>query len=935
MRKLSMRQLWSMCARLALRRPGAVMVAAGLGVCLSVWLSATRLEFHTSRLDLVSSENRYKQLHQAHSREFETVAQGVIVVIRGRDPERAKAFATALGQRWEVDPTIEKVLYRLSLETLRDKGLFYLSLDALAQLQARLRQAHDMLVTFADQPTLPHLFALINREITEALVDYVFTGFLTDEDEPPIAADLGFLRDLLRQLNAQLEAPGALPSPWETWLAADAQGMSHDGFLWSDDRQLLFVLATPRADAGDFDQFRLAAQRIRQDIQELRRAYPDLEVGLTGEDMLEFDEMAAAQRDMGLATVISLVGVACLFIAFFRGVVRPGLAIATLVIGIAWSLGFTTLAVGHLNIFTIAFGPMLVGLGIDYGIHLLTRYEAERRAGRSLQAALEATLSGTGAGLASAALTTAAAFYSLAYADFLGLRELGVITGSGLLLILVATLTVLPALLVLDERRRRMPTAAAAAAQGERAGYLAPLYRYPRATLAVSALLAGLSLLELGHVDTDFNLLRLQSQDSEAVVWAQRMFESSKRSVLVAELAAASLGEVQRKVAALQRFPVVERVDSPLAVLPEAQDRQLALLAELRPLIADVELRPTAASFDLDAFRGILQRLAAKLGEDAEMAQPSADGLAAQAREVRQLIEELLRRLEQLGSAAATQALSAFQRQLQDDVAAKLALLRRQLHATPVTLADLPPELRARYIGKTGRYRLFVFPSENVWDYPALSRFVEALQTVDAKAIGTPVANSEYIRTIQKGYEAAGFYALCGILLLAFLTFRSAQATLLALVPLGIGAIWTVGLMAWFDVRFNMANLLFIPLIIGMGIDNGIHVVHRFLAERANGVSVPLARSTGKAITLSSLTTIVGFGSLMVSGHHGIHSLGLLVTLGVGSVLAASLTTLPSLLTLLGSGGGAPVQAPRRRDRLPMMHDAIGQGRPSSSLSNP
>jgi hypothetical protein len=157
-----------------------------------------------------------------------------------------------------------------------------------------------------------------------------------------------------------------------------------------------------------------------------------------------------------------------------------------------------------------------------------------------------------------------------------------------------------------------------------------------------------------------------------------------------------------------------------------------------------------------------------------------------------------------------------------------------------------------------------------------------------------------------------------GIVFLALLMFRGALATVLALVPLVVGSVWTLGLMALFGVQFNMANLLFVPLIIGIGIDNGVHIVHSFRAtEKDGGESVPLARSTGKAVTLAALTAIVGFGSLMISSHRGIYSLGLLVSLGVGSVLLASLTTLPSLLAIFGSAGGR--QAVSRTYRAPAL----------------
>jgi uncharacterized protein len=462
--------------------------------------------------------------------------------------------------------------------------------------------------------------------------------------------------------------------------------------------------------------------------------------------------------------------------------------------------------------------------------------------------------------------------------------------------------------LVLEERWRtaRTPIPKTLHA-GSSAGHVACLYRYPRATLTASAFFVMLSLLALGKVGTDFNLLGLQSEHNESVIWAQRIFESTRRSVLMGELMANSLEEVERKVVALSRLSSVQKVDSILSVLPQDQERKRTLMRELQPILADINLQhPEPQAVDIAALRTTLERLNAKLGVDEAPAQPSAAETSRQdLREVQQLIERFLHRTQQMPPTESQEALVTLQRELYRDLGDKLAILRRNLEAEPLTMQDLPHELQARYIGKTGKFRLFVFPAENVWEPQPLARFVRDLQTVEADALGAPVTNFEYMETIKEGYNKASIYAMGGIVFLALLMFRGALATVLALVPLVVGSVWTLGLMALFGVQFNMANLLFVPLIIGIGIDNGVHIVHSFRAtEKDEGESVPLARSTGKAVTLAALTAIVGFGSLMISSHRGIYSLGLLVSLGVGSVLLASLTTLPSLLAIFGSVAG-------------------------------
>ena len=298
------------------------------------------------------------------------------------------------------------MLYRIDLEPLKDRALWYLAPDQLATLHRELAAHQDQLAALAGARSLHDLFGRINQEITTALVGRVFTGFLEDEDPDAKPPDFTLVLTLLRELSAWLDGARTYRSPWAAALAGQASLPPRDGYLWSDDRRILFVLADPQRSATEFNRFATAIEGIRDDIRDLQRAYPGIEVGLTGRAVIEADEMGAAQRDMTLATVVSVLGVAALFVAFFKGLVRPAIATLTLALGLCWSMGFAALTVGHLNILTIVFVPMLVGLG-DHSIHFIARFEEERAARRSLAAALRRTFSGTGIGIVAAAGTTA------------------------------------------------------------------------------------------------------------------------------------------------------------------------------------------------------------------------------------------------------------------------------------------------------------------------------------------------------------------------------------------------------------------------------------------------------------------------------------------------------------------------------------------------
>jgi uncharacterized protein len=902
--KGSMHTLSYRFAGIILRHPCGILLAAALAGILSLLVTATHLRFQTNRLDLIASGNHYRQLGEAYDREFEDLPGDVIVVIRGDRPEAAKAFATALAQRWATNPNIDQVLYRINVDALKQKALLYLSSDDLMALRQKLQDHQAFLEELAASPTLQNLLALINREMSTALVGHVFTGFLQEDHQAHDPPDLSLLVALLQQMNRALDDPHAYQSPWASVFAKDMENSVQDGFLWSEDKQLLFVLVQPKREDGEFNRFEKAVQQIRADVSELRKAHPGVEVGITGKSVLDADEMAVAARDTGRATLLSVVGVMLLYFGLFKGVVRPLLALVALLIGICWALGFTTLTIGHLNILSIVFMPMLLGLGIDYGSYFISRYMEERRAGKGVQEAMAQTFVATGPGILATALTTALTFGTLLLTGFKGIAELGFIGGSGILLAALVTFTVLPTLLLLYERRRPIRgTTQHWLYEKTRGGYLEPLYRYPRAILVASMLLAGLALLALGKVGVDLNLLHLQAQGTESIAWLQKIVESTKRSVLYGEIVADSLEEVKRKEAALRALPSVAHVESIASVIPADQPHKVRLIKELQPFLADLSVqKDTAEAVDLEAVRTILGRIQFKMVENGEAAGDLENGtLREQMHDVRRLIAHFHETTERLGQTATLQALATFQEELGRDLAEKVSLLKANLRAEPVTIQDLPPGLHARYVGKTGRYRLFVYPAEDIWEFQPLARFVNDVRSVDPETLGTPIGNFEYTRGIKEAYQEAGLYAFLGIAGLTLLTFRAVRPTLLALVPLAVGSLWTLGFMGLFQVTFNVANLIVLPLIMAPAVESGIMIVYRHREERGRRRPLPLPQSTGRAVVFSTLSTIIGFGSLMISHHRGIFSIGLLLTLGVVSVLLASITTLPSLLSILSS----------------------------------
>jgi len=374
-----------------------------------------------------------------------------------------------------------------------------------------------------------------------------------------------------------------------------------------------------------------------------------------------------------------------------------------------------------------------------------------------------------------------------------------------------------------------------------------------------------------------------------------------------------SIEELHRKKAQFAALPMVEHVESLASLLPTNQEQRLTLIAELVPLVASVSGSwEDVGPIKIDDLVTVLEKIRFKLQRPHTdwdpKKRPSEEVLTA----ARAALVAVQEHLQTMPPEMAGQGLETFQRALMTDVATKLALLQRNISpSAPVTLADVPSYLRERFVGKSGRYLLQIFARDNIWEREPMQTFVTHMQAVDADVTGPPVVAWYSIQSMQQGYVRGGVYAFITIVGLTLLHFRRPKPTLLALLPLGVAALWMLPWMVLFGVQLNIANLIVIPLFMGMAIDNGIHLVDRAL-ETPKAAAARPTQSTGKAVLLSTLTTIVGFGSLMVARHAGIFSFGLLLALSVSSHLLAVFTILPLLLQIVPLH---PVPAPPQRSQ--------------------
>ena len=871
---------------------------------LAVFYTARHLEFLTSRNQLISSEKRYLQLDDEYAEAFHGLEQ-LVVVAEGPDLGETKAFVQYLGEELMTDKEhVQAVFYQIDTSSLQGKKLLLLPPADLRSLREKVEEYQELIKDLAIAPSLNTLLTAINRKISSAMVSHLTKGFLgleepEEEGEKKTTLSLSFFKSLLEQLEKALTSSQfSYHSPWADFFGNDE--LAGDGFLVADNKRFVFLMVEPQKRSEEFNARQESITAVRHRIAELRKIFPWVQAGVTGDEALGNDEMLAAQADSSLATMMSLVGVGVLYLLFFRSVRRMLILVMTVIVGLSWTIGLLTLTVGHLSIISIFVASILIGLADDRVVYFLSRYEEERDLGRSFSQAIHLTFTHVAPGIVTAACTNALAFYAMMLADFRGIQELGFIAGNGILLSLIVTLTFLPALLALTEGKKQwqksMRRDTWLAGGFARWGVAVQRFRWLVLLLAAGA--SFLCLFALPTITFDYNLLHLQARGTESVTWELRTIENSGRSSWFALATTPSLVEAAQKAAQFEALPSVEKVETITSLVPEGQEERMRLVRALQPFFAGLPATlAVPGSANIEELRRTLERIKFKLQKDSDAWDPQKKPSEREIAKVRGLLTSVLARLDTISGQEATAALDRLQKSLFQDFAEKWALLRDNLNPPgPITLADTPPQLRERFVSADGKkFLLQIYPRQDIWERKPLEEFVSQLRQVDPDVTGSPVIGYESIRAIKDGYVEGGLYATAAILVVTVVTLRKVRDTLFPMFPVVCGMLWTAGLMWLCHLEFNLANLVAVPITIGIGVESGIYLVRRAHEEASEGW-VLVGGSTGQSVALFSLSTMVGFGSLMVARHYGIFSMGLLLTLAVGSVLLVSLTVLPLLL---------------------------------------
>jgi hopanoid biosynthesis associated RND transporter like protein HpnN len=874
----------------ARRRARLILALSLILTALSVDYALTNLGINTDTGQMFSDTLPWRHTYLQYQKDFPESVENLVLVLDGSNPDLVEQASRQLAQRLSQDMRLVKWVYRPDAGPFFEReGLLYLSPDELGKLSDNLAAIQPFLGRLAADPSLRGFAGLLGQAVDAVMVG----GQRFDLDR--------VLDEVTRSVDAARRGETRTLSWQELMLGRTATG-GHE--------TRRFVIVKPKLDYRQLLPAGAIMGHIRSVGRELGLSAGGgvprgerVRLRITGDIALAYEELKGVSRGAGLAAVLALILVGAVLGFGLRSGRLVLASLVALVVGLTWTSGFATVAVGRLNLISVAFAVLYIGLGVAYAIHFCLRYREVMMEGVGHAQALRRTAQDVGESLVLCAVTTGIGFFAFVPTSFAGVSELGIIAGTGMFISLLVTLTLLPALLTLLPLRAGSapPAQPPGRARWLQASLAAFPWRGRRSILVVTVVLSLASLALLPGIRFDYNPLDVRNPNAESVKTYRDLMKSSGTSPWSAEVMVSGLAAAEAMKQRLEALPAVGRVLGLQDFVPDHQAQKLAIIDQMSLLLG-----PTLAPGTTEPPPTLAQQKAALAGlrvrlEQALRAAPE-EALAPQVTALDRALDGFQRAVEHAADGGRA-LLERLQSSVIGTLPEQLRALRTGLQARPITVADLPQTLRERWVAPDGRYRVEVSPRQDLTKDNALQRFVSEVTSVAPHATDAPVVILRSGQAVVGAFQQAFLSALVLIVLLLVVLMRRARDVLMVLAPLLLASLLTLGTMELMGMPFNFANVIALPLLLGMGVDNGIHMVNRMHTAPPPGGN-PLQTSTTRAIIVSALTTICSFGNLAFSAHRGMASMGALLTIGLAYTLICTLILLPVLL----ASGPKPVR---------------------------
>lgn len=834
------------------RAPALALVLLTLGTIVAGVFAVTQFRVNADQASLIAPDSAFQQQFSEFRSAFPAYRRTSLVVVEAASPiaaaDAATQLAEALSERTDI---FQSVFAPSALPFFQQNGLLFLTPDEVSTRLDELVQAQPAIATLARDKGLEGVLSLLRQGATQL-----------DETGAPNPALLTLAAALTNAAHKLEQAPGSTPRISLGNLSSDAQTTAIE-----------LITVRIREDKTDILSPRAKLNVIRATARDLGLTPQNgITIRLTGNVPLSVDELAQVRDSLGLAGTMSL-----LFLALVLGVgVRSGRIVAVMILALAvggiWSMAWAMASVGEVNLLSASFAVLFVGLGIDFAIHYALRTQEDVENGMPTAQALTTAAGDVGPAIALGALTSTIGFLSFLPTDYRGFADLGVIAGGGMAMAFLAAFTIIPAILA----KTGIPATRAAGSSfsGATRWLFTLAQRHARRVAQFVFLATVISAAIATQAQFDFSTLALKNNRSEPILALADLQDRGLVTDYAAYVVAPTIEDapaIADKLLALSSVSTVRTVQN---LIPTQQQEKLDLIDDTAfvffPIISQLTNPPAALPASLNI----------ALPDNANVVTRSA--FAA---------------LNQSLAALSPKDLSRLNAVLAAQITRDLVRMTDIFNAQPIqSLEQVPQQLRDRFVSASGKALVVGLPAHDLTVTSNLRTFATEVNNAFPESTGRAVVEAKVGDVVVNAFLTALMLALAAVTTLILLATRNLVDTILILTPLLLAALATTATGVLIGLPFNQANIIVLPLIMGLGVDNGIHLLTRY---RADGSLENLVNSsTPRAIVLSTLTTIGAFGALSISTHAGTASMGILLTIAMAYLLVATIFVLPALLSL-------------------------------------
>jgi uncharacterized protein len=837
----------------------------------ALWLTVSRLSMNTNTNALFNQSLPFLAADNEFSKQFPLENDVLLAVIDAPSAGQAADAASKLAAKLRNEPDVFlHVAEPGGGRFFVKNGLLYLSTAELAEVSTSMAKAQPLLGALVADPSLRGLFRM---------TDLVLDGALRGEAGVEAAAPT--LQRTAEALNNAI-AGNAAQLDWNALFSEGNEAASNAARA--------YVMASVKLDPEEILQGEKPILALRAAAKQLGLTPENgYKVRLTGNVALDHEEFGTIETGMTLSGFLSLALIIIILFLALRYGRLVFATFATLIIGFIMAAGWAAISVGELNLISVAFAVMFLGLAVDFGIQFCMRLREQRFQSDDTGTAMQNTIVITAAPLLMAGLATALGFFAFLPTKYKGVADLGIIAGGGILIAYLLTVTLLPALIAL------LPPGPEAKPAGYQftKGFNRWLITHRKRVLAMAAVITAASLLALPWLRFDFDPLKLKDQKTESVQMLMELIDDPLSAPYTMNILVKSEAEARTLSDKLQKLPTVDKAISLFDLVPDNQENSRLQLDDLAFTLGPALDTPQASTASGADVRAAARTTRAKLAQ--YLNQPRGSGAMVNAS------DKLARALDTMLRLKDDRLLLNVSTRLLNGFPEAHATLTGALSPQSVTLADVPKDIKASWIAADGRYRVQIFPKTKRFDAKNLQAFVADVHKVSPEAIGPPHTIVESGKIVINAFVIASILAMIGTALLLWLTLRNLGDVMRTVGPLLLAAVWTLGLCAVLGFPITFANIIGLPLLLGIGITYPIYHVIAWRAGDEELLSSPMARG----VFFSALTTMAAFGTLALSPHPGTAGMGILLSLALTFALAATYLVLPALL------GKAPPEAKR------------------------